>query len=70
MWSIHADWGETVPLQEQRTVSQFKTRRDAQRKLGRKALPKRTAAANVARPGIATTGGIFKKAEIERQPQM
>jgi hypothetical protein len=35
MCSIHADWGETVPLQEQRHVSQSKTRPDAQRKTGR-----------------------------------
>jgi hypothetical protein len=39
-----------VPLHRQRTVSQFKTRRDAQRKRAdRKALPKRIAAANIAR---------------------
>ena len=45
-----------MPLLQQRTVSQFKTRPDAQRKrAGRKALPKRIAVANVARPGIATS---------------
>jgi hypothetical protein len=38
--------------------------------LAAKALPKRTAAANVTQLGIATTGGIFKKTEVERQPQM
>ena len=26
--AFHADWSETVPLHQQRTVSQFKTRRD------------------------------------------
>src|SRR6516225_522296 len=46
MRMLHScDWGETVPLLQQRTVSQFKTRRDAQRKrAGRKALPKWIAA--------------------------
>ena len=38
-----------MPLHQQRAVSQFKTGPDAQRKrAGRKALPKRIAAANVA----------------------
>ena len=37
------DWRETVPLDQQRTVSQFKTRPDAQRKrAGRKALALRS----------------------------
>jgi hypothetical protein len=35
---LSCDWSETVPLHPQRTVSQFKTRPDAQRKrAGRKA---------------------------------
>ena len=39
-----------MPLHQQRAVSQFKTRHDAERKrAGRKALPKRIAAANIAR---------------------
>jgi hypothetical protein len=47
--SIHADWGETVPLHEQRHVSQCKTRHAQRKRAGRKALPKRIAAANFVR---------------------
>src|SRR5262249_14462000 len=36
MCSIHADWGETVPLHEQRHVSQFKTRHAQRKGAGRK----------------------------------